>query len=695
MKKLAQLSLFSLMILSYMSAYAGDYWFPANGSMACSVLSFETDDNGNIYSGMNATGLYKYDSESDLFSSNLLTGDKWVYDLFVSSMGTVYAATNDGVFSSQDGKIFRAAQIDTEEEYANKFYEDESGTVYCAFGYYRDAESPGGIFKTTNSGHTWHIVTEKETPIIDRIVTEDLIIAGTLQGIIVSNDGGSTWTEKNPTYGMSGVESLTLTHNSVIVRTTEEMLFRSSDFCETWERITSLDRLSSNIITDPDDNIWLSANRIIYSSTDGGATWDEKFAVEKTTMAPFFIDIDKNNKFYMSDADGIISVSDLNDNPENMETMNIMGTNCYDLVFCDNGCIWSSMDYSVGYNAPNWPRDRFNQKIVGNIDHVYMQKTHNGYLFSSPACCSGSWRIHESADLSLTDKMDILGYCFHDYFDKVLAGGYGGLLISTDIGETWSEFNNSSTVLQYVNTIEVTSFGDILVGARQFLYKSTDETESWEMLYQAPSYVDEIKFLCTGKNDALFFYESSGGIQCSEDDGDNWHCVSNDLPDGEVTELVTNSVGKLYAAIKDFGIFESVDNGKTWEARNSGLKNFNVNSIVFDDYGFMYACTLGSSFFVSEEATTAVKEQTAESYFTYPTPFSTSDKISFSNNISGNKTISLISYDGRIVQVFSEGYLNVGQYGYNLNNQNLSSGVYYLRVESAEETFLKPLIIAK
>jgi flagellar hook assembly protein FlgD len=79
----------------------------------------------------------------------------------------------------------------------------------------------------------------------------------------------------------------------------------------------------------------------------------------------------------------------------------------------------------------------------------------------------------------------------------------------------------------------------------------------------------------------------------------------------------------------------------------------------------------------------------------YPNPFNPTTKIDFELPVSSNVKITIYDNTGRMVKVFKEGNLSAGKYQYEFNGENLSSGVYYCRLESGDFAAIRKMVLMK
>jgi hypothetical protein len=123
-------------------------------------------------------------------------------------------------------------------------------------------------------------------------------------------------------------------------------------------------------------------------------------------------------------------------------------------------------------------------------------------------------------------------------------------------------------------------------------------------------------------------------------------------------------------------------NGTTTEPRsytyvdrnlNSGTYNYRLKQIDFNG-NFEY-------FNLSNEVVVGIPSDFSLSQ-NYPNPFNPSTKIDFQIPTDGNVTLSVYDNSGKLVSVISDGFRAAGYYSVDFNATNLSSGVYFYKLES-------------
>lgn len=81
--------------------------------------------------------------------------------------------------------------------------------------------------------------------------------------------------------------------------------------------------------------------------------------------------------------------------------------------------------------------------------------------------------------------------------------------------------------------------------------------------------------------------------------------------------------------------------------------------------------------------------------FNYPNPFSSSTTIRFEVPIKSHVNLCILDINGRLVKSLIHKYLDKGMYDFRLDAENLSSGIYYCKLQTNESVTIKPIVLIK
>jgi hypothetical protein len=112
------------------------------------------------------------------------------------------------------------------------------------------------------------------------------------------------------------------------------------------------------------------------------------------------------------------------------------------------------------------------------------------------------------------------------------------------------------------------------------------------------------------------------------------------------------------------------------------------------------SATNSIDFVLTAESVTAVEDNavTVSGYElsqNYPNPFNPTTKISYQIPVSGNVTLKVYNTLGKEVAKLASGFMNAGSYSIVFNASNLSSGVYFYKLEAGSFSAIKKLVLLK
>jgi photosystem II stability/assembly factor-like uncharacterized protein len=287
------------------------------------------------------------------------------------------------------------------------------------------AATSGGIYISTNNGTLW-------TEIIDGLpinscvnslfIKDNLVVAGTGGGIYYSTNSGNSWTEGN--YGLTSVPvtALAVKGNYIFAGTFNnsgsEGIYRSSDYGDTWTYSNNGIPAGTwiNTIAINGNNIFAGTSSYngtsgIFLSTDDGLSWIQSGLPNQSVRSFVF---SNSNVFAGTDAGVYLST--------------------------DNGNSWvarnNGIPSGVYIDAITIKGDKI---FAGGMD-AYLQPPTEMYLSTDDGL---NWKVINKGlpDDALITTLSCNG-------DNIFAGtGYdeGSLYLSTNDGSSWTIVNNGIT----------------------------------------------------------------------------------------------------------------------------------------------------------------------------------------------------------------------------------------------------------
>ncbi|MCF6808643.1 hypothetical protein L3V79_09625, partial [Thiotrichales bacterium 19S9-12] len=254
------------------------------------VTSIYVDTNGLIYAGTDK-GLSV--SNDSLSSGTSLSWQQYnndhINNLKVNNDGLIYEGTDSGLlvynnisslipFNSPNYAVTSHSPVNY---YPKSLFVDQNQNIYLG-------SSGGGLYISSDGGMSWQNITASNEPnglasnkVYSVYVSDDIIYAGTLDGLSYSNDNGSTWrTVTSDTTGFAAsnnVQSVFANGNNIYVGTTAGLSY-SNDNGSTWQTVTSdtIGFAASNNVQSVfanGNNIYVGTTAGLSYSSDSGSTW--------------------------------------------------------------------------------------------------------------------------------------------------------------------------------------------------------------------------------------------------------------------------------------------------------------------------------------------------------------------------------------------------------------------------------------
>jgi hypothetical protein len=251
----------------------------------------------------------------------------------------------------------------------------------------------------------------------------------------------------------------------------------------------------------------------------------------------------------------------------------------------------------------------------------------------------------------------------------------------------------------------------LIVGSQKGIVMSTNHGLNWTMPANLglPLFPDGRKYIYSlYTNNGTIYGGSIHGYAYSTDMGNNWintdmgfsdFCSFTDFKqaNGFVFGSVSNPSGLTNA-----GVYKSVNNGTNWIPINSGLpSNPSVVSLLISndllfagtDFDGIFKIPLSTVTTLSGMENGIIKDYSLEQ--NYPNPFNPSTKISFSVPASGFVSLKVFDVLGKEAYTIVNEVKSAGNYTADFNASNLSSGIYFYKLESGNFSKTMRMILIK
>ena len=309
-----------------------------------------------------------------------------------------------------------------------------------------------------------------------------------------------------------------------------------------------------------------------------------------------------------------------------------------------------------------------------------------------------------------------------------------GIFLSTNNGTSWTAVNNGLSM--YNSVVWITTIGNNLyAGFSADIFQSTNNGANWTSWPSAnKNGLPDYYINCLAVSGTNIFV-GTDGVYLSTDTGTSWNAINTGLPVSSLSIQALAVSGTHIFAGTTNGAYLSTNTGTSWTAINTGLpSNFSVYTFTLDGTN-IFAAAGGSIFLTTNDGTnwsnigkgpetplaitesflfgvdfsgnlwkrplselTSVKESYSKGLATnfslnqnYPNPFNPTTTIGYLVHKSGFVTLKIFDILGREITKLVYENKPVGNYSIQFNGNNLSSGIYFYRMQAGSYTENKKL----
>jgi photosystem II stability/assembly factor-like uncharacterized protein len=656
-------------------------------------------------------------------------------DVFAGTAGGIFRSTNNGETWTNVSNMYTLC-------FTVKGSEIFAGT------------EDNGVIVSSDNGETWIQRDPALTTTIEALAIKDSIIFAAGGGMFRSTDDGASWTpiENGLVYGQTTVTGLAVSEGKVFASTFAGVAF-STDNGNDWSTIVGTDQANqvTNCVAAIDSSVLVGWVGGVIRSIDVGRSWVDTSGWINTSCT--FCFVGDSSRIYAGTTTGVHLSTD---NGVTWTPMNIglpgnqvfslatEGTTLFAATInngvyrsIDSGASWVAASSGIVQSEVN--------SMAGNSPDIYAVMGYDSLYSSSDNGIT--WTADTSFHSGAIASVTVIG-------QKVYASTSTGIYVSSDHGKTWNTINggvlnttyptmlvqsgsnlisatqesgevflssdNGTTwknVGQYLPQLaSLTASGSsVVAGTRDGVYASTDNGETWANVNDTLININALA--ATGSDVFAGRYlwpvaigssesPAPGGVFHSTDGGLTWSPFSSGLPfNPSVYAPAVNSIavhgGYVFAGL-DPGLYSSTITNNNWANFGQNLPGGRVLSLFVNDSSVFAGTELSGIWRAPLSAVTGVKQPIASALprsfqleQNYPNPFNPSTTISY--QLSEVSIVKLNVYDilGRQVATLVNGRQNAGNYNVTFNASNLSTGVYFYRLQAGTYSNTKKLMLIK
>ena len=542
---------------------------------------------------------------------------------------------------------------------------------------WNDGNSGNRVLKTTNGGINWNTVYEDYSNrflyCISFIDSLNGFIGGDEGKILKTQNGGQSWSVIYQGDEYDSFQSIFFSDqlNGWAVGSPDNLIVHTNNAGQNWNKINSGINepmydffndvfFSSNLVG------WVfNSGRAFYKTTDGGESW---FNQSKDFLRVSFTSIDfldENNglgtgyrNIILKTQDGGLNWTTTTSNPRSLNKVKFISP---------------TVGYTAGTKSENIPGYDIYKGLI--------LKSTNGGI---------EWTENYSGG-TFSDFEDI-------FFINNTIGWFTGYIPgiafkTTNGGDEWILQGNQFSY----NHIHSIFFIDENIGyaAGGKIYKTTNGGNEWhELSFIPPSAIISLYFITSN----LGFAVGIEDLFRTTDGGDTWNTIMEPITYFNKILFINETTG--YVLGTDF-IFITTNQGNTWTRQHTpkhwGLRdisfiNPNLGWVVGSN-GFLMNTINGGTFIGYENPSPILEDFLL--YQNYPNPFNPTTTIKY--QIPKTSLVSIKVYDilGREVVTLVNEEKPAGNYDVEFDGSELSSGIYFYKLQTESYSSVKKMILLK
>jgi photosystem II stability/assembly factor-like uncharacterized protein len=689
------------------------------------IGGMDINSNGDIYAGvypfmMAYTGLYKSTDNGDTW--NRVETQFEDFEVF-----SVHITTEDHIWVGTDyqGKLYCSTDNgQTWENKANGYYafecwaigESKDGVLFAG-----DANS-GQLYRSTNNGENWEF-SANIAPLAFAVDSNNVVYAGSFNGLYSSTDNGVTWTQNNFYSGYAVSTVLIDTSNGIYCGTgytylNGDGLFYSGDGGQSWRQFGFAGKEVLALAFDSEWNLFAGTKEDgLFKTTDLGQSWTqyqngiykkEVFKLVINKQDDIFIGSEGGGTgWYLYGGGGVFRSTN---GGELFEQVGLPISLVKNIVFSGDSLIITSTP--SGVQKYNRFTKKWNNIGLHNVEAVAI--TPSKYLYAATRDdglykskdLGENWFVTNLTVDTLMPVYNVLAVNDDTLFVATGADMY--LRKSANGGQDWNILPVRTGEWEKGLFFKINALLAIGVSSGStVLYKSLDYGESFESLYSGFTTFDLNNPIYALSNGYAFLSSHGSGlfgVIRSQDSGLNWEQVlfnDNIVPTIFSREDGLVITGTYVSSISDTNeVLISTNFGNTWtDIVQPTMWGIYITDVNQDAQGNLFFGTSGEGLY-EIEIITGVEDQSAKIFHfnlfqNYPNPFN--PKTSIQYTVSGRQFISLKVYDllGSEVATLVNEEKQSGNYEIEFDASSLTSGIYFYQLKAGEYIQTKKMILLK
>jgi photosystem II stability/assembly factor-like uncharacterized protein len=509
--------------------------------------------------------------------------------LLSTSAGQLYQSLDDGASWARFAKLGEGNDYVLDRVV---FHPSNPGVVYVAA--WSVENTSGDVFRSEDGGKTWKTLKGMRGKSVRGFAMSrsnpDILVAGALDGVYRSKDGGAHWDLISPANhpDIRNIQSIAIDPADpvIIYAGTWHLPWKTSDGGKTWVNMKNGiidDSDVFSIIIDPvlPSTIYASACSGIYKSDSSGGSFRKvqgmPFSARRTRV--LMQDPIHRNVVYAGTTEGLWKTEDAGATWHRKTGANIIvndvlvdpARTAHVLIATDRSGVLSSTDSAETFVATN--RGFAHRQVTSLV----LDRNDSSTIYAGLINDKEFGGVFVSHDSGVSWKQMNAGLDGRDVFvirqtpeGELLAGTNGGILAyrhDKTAADRWVPLNN------VINVYETTVAAAKHSKAKPAVLRKTVKS-------QLNARVNDIQFR-PGK----WFAATSAGMFVSNDDGRSWH---GGPVEGERDFVAVKSNDQVALAAARKALYISTDGGNSWNAAKIPPVVASISDVAFDDHNNIF-----------------------------------------------------------------------------------------------------------
>jgi photosystem II stability/assembly factor-like uncharacterized protein len=678
-------------------------WTPTKNPVEFFVNNLVSTSQGKIFVSSDLHGILKLDEESsEWFQCNDDLPETAIFSMVINSQDIIFASALDGYF-------YRSSDLGESWDVFGDL--DNLHTLYVHSDDMLYAGTHGAIYVSNDNGDSWiYLPVPFTSPFKIRINSLGNIFYISSYEVWASYDNGATFELVFELPG-NALDMLIDDFDNIYIGGIAG-LYKSEDHGQNFSQVVNGPDTQAPITTlakdshgnifagDFDRHVWMrESNGDSFQSINDGWGFGPISALLPGT----------ENELFVGTANiGIMHTTDMGGNWEQMnDGLNELSPH---YIFIVNDYLFAGASRSPGpgndglFRSTDFGEEWTHAEHDGSFYYNLIEKDGQLFLATMVEVLGLIPKLHRSDDYGNNWIQIGEGLPLFDWQIESMAYTSSGEMyavagfnpyISIDNGDSWEILSTRPTD-PGLRSVLITSNDYIFLGGDGGnVHRSTDNGVSWETFSTTiqPDFI--VEYIVSRQDDILIVVAPMyGAISRSTDFGETWENVDIDF---EVPILSINydNSGQLYVTSSSSGVFVSQNDGDDWVDLNDGLpvSPEHVRKLAIRDINDIYITTLEGGIYhglLEWDPTHTDNDPNTDSNFhlaleqNYPNPFNPSTTIEFDLPKTSEVTLKIFNILGEEIATLVSDRLTAGNYSYEWDAGNMSSGVYLYRLEAGE-----------